>query len=122
MDDVGQTPPANPPPTQLRSEARRLRGIVNLYRTRYEMVESFQVWIWNFQVLNWDAMGNVRPPVAVEMRGTKIEGSVGDGDWVEIEGAFTPGQLLRTQYFMNLTMNAPVAVIVASPLTPEQRH
>jgi hypothetical protein len=66
--------------------------------------------VWDFRIERQDAVGNRRPSVAVEMRGTHFEGSVADGDEVEVvpPGGWASGQLLVTPTIRNLTMNTSV--------------
>lgn len=66
--------------------------------------------VWDFRVDSWDAAGVSQPPVAVEMRGVEIKGSVGDGDWVEIEGQWKPGDVFIVRSLKNISQNARVVV------------
>ncbi|MGW5151718.1 hypothetical protein [Rhodococcus koreensis] len=57
----------------------------------------------NFRVESFDANGNRLRPVAVELRAyTGIQGSIGDGDYVRVDGQWKNG-LLRSNRIENLT-------------------
>ena len=66
--------------------------------------------VWDFRVESWDAAGVSQQSVAVEMRGVEIKGSVGDGDWVEIQGHWKPGEVFIVRSLTNLSQNAQVVV------------
>jgi hypothetical protein len=92
------------------SDAEHLRGQVSLFRTRTELMGTQYGTLWNFRVDSWDREGKPQPAVAVEMRGLQFNGSVGDGDWVDIPGPWEAGENLRINRLRNITMNAPVIV------------
>lgn len=107
------TAQAKPPSGQvgashLVSDDTHLRGQVAAFRQRSEFMGSGWGTVWDFRVDHWDKAGVPEPPVAVEMRGLHIVGSVGDGDWVEITGRWQPGKVLTTRSLLNLTQNALV--------------
>jgi hypothetical protein len=91
------------------SDRTYLRGRVAAMRQRNELMGSQYGSVWNFRVEeSLDAQGRPQPPVAIEMRGLSISGSVADGDWIEIEGHDKPGKLRRVRRLRNISMNAPV--------------
>jgi hypothetical protein len=100
---VAETQPAN-----IVSDSNYLRGCISSFRSRNELMGSRYGSVWNFRVESWDATGAPQPPIAVEMRGLSFSGSVGDGDWVEIPGRWSPGENLHVKSLRNLSMNAPV--------------
>jgi hypothetical protein len=109
---AARAPVTEDAPTEQRhptSDSTHLRGQVSLKRERNELMGQSYGSVWNFRVDSWDADGAPQPPVAVEVRGTEIEGSVQDGDWVEIPGPWKAGQTLHPKAFRNLTMNSAVA-------------
>jgi hypothetical protein len=92
------------------SDRSHLRGQVASFRQRSELMGSRYGSVWDFRVDGWDAAGVPQQPVAVEMRGVKIKGSVGDGDWVEIEGRWKPGAVFVVRSLKNISQNARVGV------------
>jgi mono/diheme cytochrome c family protein len=55
-----------------------------------------------FRVERIEEGGSQPASIPVEMRGARIDGSVTDGDWVEVPGRWHPGQTLRPTTFLNL--------------------
>jgi hypothetical protein len=92
------------------SDAEHLRGRVSLLRSRNELMGTRYGTVWNFRVDSWDSEGKSQPAVAVEMRGLQFNGSLGEGDWVEITGPWEAGKNFRVARLQNITMNAPVLV------------
>lgn len=92
------------------SDREHLRGLVASFRPRSELIGSRYGAVWDFRVDSWNADGVWQLPVAVEMRGFEIKGSVGDGDWVEIEGKWEPGEVFMVRSLKNITQNAQVVV------------
>jgi hypothetical protein len=92
------------------SDAEHLRGRISLFRSRPELMGTQYGTVWNFRVDSWDSEGRSQPAVAVEMRGLQFNGSLGEGDWVEIPGPWEAGKNLRVGRLRNITMNAPVIV------------
>lgn len=64
-----------------------------------------------FRVRRTGAGGRPLPPVPVELRGEVMEGSLRDGDWVQVPAAGEPGSLLgRPHQVTNLTTGEKVAL------------
>lgn len=62
--------------------------------------------IYSFRVETYDAQGNRQPPVTVEMQGLSFEGSLNEGDQVEIDHKPRPGKAIKIKALMNLTSGA----------------
>ena len=92
------------------SDSERLRGCVSFFRQRNEPMGQQYGTVWNFRVDSWDTEGRAQPAVAVEMRGFRFTGSVGDGDWVEIRGPWKAGHVLPVSSLRNISQNSIVAV------------
>jgi hypothetical protein len=90
------------------SDRTHLRGVVGSFRERSELMGARYGAVWNFRVDHWDRDQKLEQPVAVEMRGITFAGSIGDGDWVEIEGDWKPGDILRVSSLQNISQNATV--------------
>ncbi len=101
--DPGSIRPAHPV-----SDRAHVRGQVAAFRQRNELMGRRYGSIWDFRVDSWDAAGQPQPPVAVEIRALSIEGSIGDGDWVEISGHPSAGRVLKVRRLRNISMNALV--------------
>ena len=48
-------------------------------------------------------------PVPVEMKGLKFEGTISEGDWVELPGQWKPGEVASPKKFVNLTTGAEIS-------------
>lgn len=90
------------------SDRTHLRGQIAAMRQRNELMGDSYGSVWTFRVNSFDAAGAPQPPVAVELRGLTITGSIADGDWVEIEGHGRPGELREIRRLRNISLNAPV--------------
>ncbi|MGD8603105.1 MAG: hypothetical protein PVF49_00900 [Anaerolineales bacterium] len=62
--------------------------------------------IYSFRVETFDAQGNRQSPVTVEMQGIGFEGSLNEGDQVEIDKKPRPGKAIKINKLMNLTSGA----------------
>ena len=70
--------------------------------------------VWSFRVERYDASGNRLQPVPVEMKGERFDGSISEGDWVELPGDWKPGQVVNPSQVKNLTTGATVRGSVTS--------
>lgn len=90
-----------------------IRGTVSGFQTRYEQIPYGQyvrsVTIWDFRLERADPAGTPLPRVAVELRGTSINGSIANGDVVEIDQEAEPGQLVQAEVVRNVTSGAAVS-------------
>lgn len=98
------------------SDHDHIRGVVTSFRSRNEMVGPQSGSVWSFRVDAWDESGQPQPPVTVEMRGTRFEGSIAEGDWVELAGRAPSGVVVHPRTIRNLTMNC--VVTARRPLQP----
>jgi hypothetical protein len=96
------------------SDPAHLRGLVSSFRQRNELMDGQYGMVWDFRVDSWDRQGRAQPPVAVEMRGLHFTGSVGDGDWIEIESQWKPGEVLPVSSLLNISQNSIVTVSIPS--------
>ena len=62
--------------------------------------------IYSFRVETFDAQGNRQTPVTVEMKGLSFEGSLNEGDQVEINKKPRPAKAIKVKRLMNLTSGA----------------
>ncbi len=85
-----------------------IKGTVSGFQQRYEPTgRGLSRLVWDFRLERQDAAGNALPRVAVQMRGRSFEGSVANGDQVEVEGSPREGVILARRV-RNLTSNATV--------------
>lgn len=100
--------PTPPPPAAPRAPAASrpgaVTGVARAIRERSEQSSNSETeHIVTFRVERFDDQGQALAPVPVEMRGLQFRGVLSDGDWVEIEGGFRPGQTLTPRAVQNLT-------------------
>jgi hypothetical protein len=67
-----------------------------------------KVTTWSFRVDVYDDSGNLLRRIPVEMRGLAFEGSIKDGDIVEVPGSHREGTTMRPPWVMNHSTGAPV--------------
>lgn len=84
-------------------------GEVREFRERRETEGNFTWAIWSFRVERYDASGNQMQPVPVEIKGMKFEGTISDGDWVELPEPWKPGEVASPKKFDNLTTGAKIS-------------
>jgi len=93
-------------------EVDLIRGTVSGFRERYEqpqMADRYRpLIVWGFRLERSDSAGNPLPRAAVEMRGTRFQGSISDGDVVEIDQAYRRGVLVTASTVRNLTSGSTV--------------
>jgi len=65
--------------------------------------------IWSFRVDRYDAVGNRLDPIAVELRGLGITGSIAEGDRVAVNGKPRRDKPLRVRMVYNLTTHSRVS-------------
>jgi hypothetical protein len=90
---------------QWAAKGNKVIGEAHEYRPRSEGT-AFTV--WSFRVDRYDKSGNRLPPVPVEMKGLQFDGSLSEGDWVEVPGAWKPGEVMKPTRFNNLTTGATI--------------
>lgn len=86
----------------------QFRGNVSGFRPRTEQAGRGYVTIWDFRIERFDPQGRPLPRVPVEMRGTRFDGAINEGDLVEVDGEWREGQTLHTGHVKNLTTAADV--------------
>ncbi|MFK3669874.1 hypothetical protein ACI2IX_06845 [Leifsonia aquatica] len=90
------------------SDKKHVRGAVTSFRARNEMMGRSYGAVWDLQVTTTDPSGRPGTVIAVELRGTRMHGSVAEGDWIEVDAPPKSGTLLRVRSLRNLTMNSEV--------------
>ncbi len=85
------------------SRSAVIRGQVSGLQQRLEHWAVRPVTVWDFRVERHDDAGNPLPRIHVEMRGRSFEGSIANGDWVEITANRKNGKVLHTRNVRNLT-------------------
>ena len=96
------------------ASGNRIIGDVREFRPRNQREGQLNMEIWSFRVERYDASGNRLQPVPVEMRGERFDGSISEGDWVELPGEWKPGQVVHPDQVKNLTTGATVRGSVTS--------
>jgi len=91
------------------ARGNRVIGEVREFRERRETEGNFTWTIWSFRVERYDASGNQMPPVPVEIKGMKFEGTISEGDWVELPDPWKPGEVASPKKFDNLTTGAKIS-------------
>ncbi len=66
--------------------------------------------VLTFRVERFDAAGNRRPAIAVEMRGEALWGVVSEGNWVQIPPDWTPGRPVQASELHNVTTDSQFGV------------
>jgi hypothetical protein len=90
-----------------KKEALVRRGVVHGFQQRTESIGDKQIQVWNFRIDRY-LDGEPLPPIPVEMRGSRFNGSVMDGDEVEVFGHLRKGHLLQTNRVFNWTNDTEV--------------
>jgi hypothetical protein len=89
-----------------------IKGTVSSFQQRTEQINTGtgprSLVVWDFRIEQRDSTGQPMPRVAVEMRGRSFIGSINNGDVVEIDARFRPGQVLQVRRLRNLTSGAVV--------------
>ncbi len=91
------------------AKGNRVIGEVREFRERRETEGNFTWTIWSFRVERYDESGNRMQPVPVEIRGMKFEGTISEGDWVELPELWKPGEVASPKKFTNLTTGAIIS-------------
>jgi hypothetical protein len=63
--------------------------------------------VYSFRVESYDEQGNRLSPVTVEMQGIGFEGSLNEGDEVEIRKKYRPGRTIKVSQLYNITAASP---------------
>jgi hypothetical protein len=92
-----------------------IRGQVSSYQERFERTLHTLTTVWSFRLERQDEAKKPLPRVPVEMRGLEFDGTIRQGDWIEIDAEWNEGTTLRPYKVRNLTSNA---VITAKGYTP----
>ena len=103
----GKTTEANTP--KFSAKGNRVIGEVREFRERRETEGNFTWTIWTFRVERYDESGNRMQPVPVEIKGMKFEGTISEGDWVELPELWKPGEVASPKKFDNLTTGARIS-------------
>ena len=83
-------------------------GQVSGSAQRWETDHGEQVLVWDFRLERADEKGAPLPRIPVEMRGQGFDGSLSDGDWVQVDGKWQQGETLHVDAARNLTTGAEV--------------
>jgi hypothetical protein len=75
---------------------------------RVEQGRGRALTVWAFRVGQSDPEGKPAAPVPVEMRARSFEGSINNGDWVELEGNWRSGEIVHVRQVRNLSLGAVV--------------
>jgi hypothetical protein len=94
---------------QWTASGNRVIGEAREVRQRAESEGAINWSISSFRVERYDQAGNRMQPVPVEMRATKFDGTLSEGDWVEIPGTWQPGQVMKPKRVNDLTTGAQVS-------------
>jgi cytochrome c6 len=117
LRDLEKPPPPTPPPPPLKSPTLEPAGtIVGQAREVQKGVASSSSIIrggtlqkWTFRVVRDNEAANAPRPVPVEIKGGRIDGTLIEGDRVQIPtGRWRPGSTLRVHAFQNLTTQETV--------------
>ena len=93
---------------EFHAKGNRIVGEVREFRERHEPQGNINWIIWTFRVERYDKSGNQMQPVPVEMKGLKFEGTISEGDWVELPGQWKPGEIASPKKFINLTTGSEI--------------
>jgi len=86
-----------------RARPNQALGKVSGLSARFEHPRRKTITVWNFRLERVDLDGAPLPRIPVEMRAQQMVGSINNGDLVEVEQRWRPGQLLRVHRVRNLT-------------------
>lgn len=96
------------------ASGNRIIGEVRELNHRQQKEGAYNKEIWSFRVIRYDAAGNRLQPVPVELKGERIDGSISDGDWVEIPKNWKPGEVVISDQVKNLTTGATLKGSITS--------
>jgi hypothetical protein len=85
-----------------------IKGRVSGMQQRAEVALRTSWAVWDFRLERTTSDGKPLPRVPVEMRGRRFEGSITNGDVVEIAANWTQGQILHTREVHNATTGVTV--------------
>jgi hypothetical protein len=85
-----------------------IKGQVSGMQVRLEQALRKSWGVWAFRVERKDADGKPLPRVPVEMRARRFDGSINNGDWVEITAKWRRGKLLHPRQVRNLSTGVTV--------------
>jgi hypothetical protein len=84
-----QPPPTGAPGTTV-GKARQIQRILeNDPWTRGQLTRL------TFRVERPDELGQASPPIPIQMRAPRIDGSISEGDWVEVPAGWAPGKNVK---------------------------
>jgi hypothetical protein len=99
--------------------ASTLQGIVRHFQQRTETtIRRRQLTIWTFRLERYDQRGNPLPPIPVQMRARRFEGSVNDGDKVTLKGSWSVGQTIDTKRVYNVSIDSAVTAHMTDKIHP----
>jgi hypothetical protein len=87
----------------------QFKGQVSGFQQRVEPSGGKTVLVWDFRLERHDEAKHPLPRMAVEMRGPAFEGSISNGDIVEVEGHLGSSNVLHANRLRNLSTNATVS-------------
>lgn len=97
--------------TPMKNDGVILKGIVRGFTPATEMKFSGTPKpVWNFRLECFDDHGNLRNTIPVQMSGDYLQGTIHDGDEVQVYN-WKKGELLRTKRVMNLTSGIEVRTV-----------
>lgn len=106
-------------PREFLRDERLISGIARAVVQRQEARSTGSTTqVWTFRMERHDGNGNPLPSVPVEMRAASFEGSVSEGDWVEVHGQWREGQTIRPKRVRVLATGAVVKRRGFQPGTP----
>ncbi len=85
-----------------------IKGRVSGMQQRAEVALRTSWAVWDFRLERTAADGKPLPRVPVEMRGRRFEGSITNGDVIEIDADWTQGKILHTRQVRNGTTGVTV--------------
>ena len=89
---------------ELHGPKNRLVGEARAFQSRNEQVAFVNVTVWSFRVDRFDCRsGNRLPPVPVEMRGLRFDGSISEGDHIEVYVRSEGRQTVAARWVKNLS-------------------
>lgn len=68
---------------------------------------------WTFRLVDYDAVGNLNFLAEVSMRAATFEGTIGEGDWVEVQGSPGKGGVLKVKEVYNHTTETRVKASIS---------
>ena len=95
-----------------------LQGVVRNFQQRTETANKLQISVWTFRLERYDERGNPLPPIPVQMRARRFEGSVNDGDTVSLHGSWQAGRIIETKKVYNVTTASTVTAHMTMKMHP----